>query len=590
MTRLRLRTELLISSLLIICGLTWTIVLVIRHTLRSEIDAQMRVSTDASIRAFESVQHQREAQLARSAAMLAALPTLKALMTTAHAPTIQDASETFWRLGGSDLFVLADTEGRVLGIHLKRAGWDEAQAENELKRALDGDEDAAWWYADGQLYQVFLHSIQAGGDGESNQLGVVAIGYQLDAAVAEQLAAVAESQVALTTGNSVIASTLSPREQTALQNWMAADRPHSPPGPLELTLAGNEYQVSSVFIHRGPGTPVQCYVLMSLEPVNHFIGQLNTTITIVGISAVILAALLLSIFSRTITRPLDNLVAGVRALAAGNYTYSITPSGSSEVAELGEAFATMRRELLETQRRWAAAERISALGRAASSISHDLRHSLAAVVANAEFLYDAEKLKLDRDEIYHEIKTASEQMTDLLDSLRELAREDSSLSASAAFVDQTVRRAIDAVLTRPEFRNRNISIETSGDMEGVFDAKKIERAFFNLILNACEATAQSQGRIQIEIRTDGDWFEIRVADNGTGVPDSIRATLFDPFISSGKPGGTGLGLAIVNKILHDHDGSIAIERTSEAGTVFLVKFPRFSRTMSPSENPVMPGR
>jgi signal transduction histidine kinase len=590
MARFRLRTELLITSLLIICGLTWAIVLVIRHTLRSEINQQINVSTDASIRAFESVQHQREEQLARSAAMLASLPTLKALMTTEHAPTIQDASETFWRLGGSDLFLLADTDGKVLGIHVKRPGWDKAQAENELKRSLEQGEDSAWWYADGQLYQVFLHSIQAGSGSESRQLGVVAVGYQVDTAVAEQLAAVAESQVALTTGTNVIASTLSAREQAELQGWMAAIRPRAAPGPLELKLDGNDYQVGSVFIHRGPGTPVQCYVLMSLEPVTHFIGQLNTTISEVGISAVILAALLLSIFSLTITRPLDNLVAGVRALAAGNYTYSIKPSGSSEVAELGEAFANMRGELLESQRRWAAAERISALGRAASSISHDLRHSLAAVVANAEFLYEAEKLKLDRGEIYHEIKIAADQMTDLLDSLRELAREESSLSASAAFVDQAVRRAIDAVQTRPELRNRNIVIKTSGDMEGVFDAKKIERAFFNLVLNACEATAPGQGQILIDIRSDADTFQIRIGDNGTGIPDSIHGTLFDPFISSGKPSGTGLGLAIVNKIIRDHDGSITVEKSSDAGTVFLATFPRFSRTITLSKNPVMPER
>ena len=586
MSRLRLRTQLLISGLLIICGLTWAIVLVIRHTLRSEITQQMRVSTDASIRAFESVQHQREQQLARSAAMLASLPTLKALMTTEHAPTIQDASEAFWRLGGSDLFLLADSDGRLLGMHVRRPGFDTGQAEVELKRSLNQGEDAAWWYADGQLYQVFLHSIQAGSGSDSQQLGVVALGYQVDTAVAEQLAAVAESQVALTTGTNVIASTLSLGEQAELQHWIAVDGVHSTL-PHELTLDGSEYEAGSVFIHRAPGTPVQCYVLMSLEPVSHFIRQLNTTISVVGISAVILAALLLSIFSRTITHPLDNLVSGVRALAAGNYTYSIKPSGSSEVAELGEAFATMRSELLESQRRWAATERVSALGRAASSISHDLRHSLAAVVANAEFLYDAEKLKLDRDEIYHEIKIASEQMTDLLDSLRELAREDSSISSSAAFMDQTVRRAIDAVLTRPELRNRNIAISTSGDMEGVFDAKKIERAFFNLLLNACEATVPGQGQIQIDIRSTAEAFEIRVTDNGTGIPDAIRATLFDPFISSGKPSGTGLGLAIVKKIIHDHDGSIEVERTSESGTIFLIKFPRFSRMLTPSENPVM---
>jgi signal transduction histidine kinase len=590
MTRLRLRTQLLISSLVIICALTWAIVLVIRHTLRSEIDQQMRVSTDASIRAFESMQHQREQQLARSAAMLAALPTLKALMTTEHAPTIQDASETFWRLGGSDLFLLADTDARVLGIHVKHPGWDKAQAESELKRSLEQGEDAAWWYASGQLYQVFLHSIQVGGGSDSRQLGVVAVGYQVDTAVAAQLAAAAGSQVALTTGGNVIASTLPFSEQGELQKWVASAYQSRAREPLELKLGGEEFQVSSVFLHRTPGTAVQCYVLMSLEPVNHFVLQLNRTISEVGISAVIVAALLLSIFSRTITRPLDNLVAGVRALAAGNYTYSITPSGSSEVKELGEAFATMRSKLLETQRRWAAAERISALGRAASSISHDLRHSLAAVVANAEFLYDAEKLKLDRDEIYHEIKVGADQMTDLLDSLREVAREDRSLSASPAFVDQTVRRAIDAVLTRPELRNCAVRIHTSGDMEGVFDARKIERAFFNLVLNACEAAAPIRGRIQIDILSDADAFEIRVTDNGKGIPDSIRATLFDPFISSGKPSGTGLGLAIVNKIVRDHYGTVTVERTSDSGTVFLVKFPRFSGAMEPSEKSVMPER
>jgi len=91
-------------------------------------------------------------------------------------------------------------------------------------------------------------------------------------------------------------------------------------------------------------------------------------------------------------------VAGVRALAQGDYTYLVSPRGSSEVAELAEAFSRMRGELLTAEQRRFATERIAALGRAASSISHDLRHYLAAVVANAEFLYEAERLKLNRDE------------------------------------------------------------------------------------------------------------------------------------------------------------------------------------------------
>jgi signal transduction histidine kinase len=119
-------------------------------------------------------------------------------------------------------------------------------------------------------------------------------------------------------------------------------------------------------------------------------------------------------------------------------------------------------------------------------------------------------------------------------------------------------------------------------MEGVFDAKKMERAFFNLVLNACEATAQLQGQINIELHSSAESFEVRVADNGPGVPASIRGTLFDPFVSCGKPNGTGLGLAIVNKIVHDHGGSVSVEQTSEAGTVFLVKLPRCWRDVRAS--------
>jgi signal transduction histidine kinase len=263
----------------------------------------------------------------------------------------------------------------------------------------------------------------------------------------------------------------------------------------------------------------------------------------------------------------------VRALARGDYAFSITPRGSSEVVELGTAFSKMRGELLASQRRQIETEQVAALGRAASSISHDLRHSLAAVVANAEFLYEADKLKLDRDEIYEEIKIASEQMTELLDSLRELAREHRTLSVVMGSLESIVRHAADAVLARPEFHNRLISIQAPPDTTGAFDPKKIERVFFNLLLNACEATPD-RGKIQIGIRCSNNSFEVRVADDGMGIPATIRSTLFDPFISSGKSNGTGLGLAIVSKIVHDHFGSVTVEDTSENGTVFLVKFPR----------------
>jgi signal transduction histidine kinase len=560
----------------IICALLGSLLLIVRHTVRSQINDGVQESTNESLRAFENVQQERELQLSRTAAMLAELPPLKALMTTEHALTIQDASEPLWKLAGSQLFLLAGPNGHVLGFHGSNPRWKTDIAEENLARSMEQGEDAAWWYGDGQLYRVFLRPITSGTTNERRHLGIIAVGYQIDATVAEQLALVSGSQIALTTGDKIIASTLSTADQEQLEKLIQAS-PGAEGSTREMALGQDQYQVASVVIHSGPPVSVKCYVLMSLQPVNAFLRRLNRTIFLLGISAVALAALLLGFVAQTITHPLDNLVSGVRALAVGDYTYSITPRGSSEVAELGEAFSKMRGELLAFQQRRFETERIAAVGRAANSISHDLRHYLAAVVANAEFLYEAEKLKLNPDEIYEEIKTASEQMVDLLDSLRELAREDNVIAPIPASLNQTIRRAVDAVRARPELRHLEISISTSGEMDGVFDPKKLERAFFNLVLNACEATVPSQGYVRIEICSQGESFEVRVADNGTGIPSAIAGTLFDPFVSLGKPNGTGLGLAIVHKIVQDHGGSVTVEKSSESGTTFLVRLPRAAR-------------
>src|SRR5579862_4376865 len=121
MSRLRLKTQLLISTLLIISALTGAMLLIVRHTVRAEIEDQVRDSVAASVRAFESVENQRQDQLSRTTAMLAELPTLKALMTTRHAPTIQDGSLPFWQLAGSDLFLLANPKGEIMALHSKKS-------------------------------------------------------------------------------------------------------------------------------------------------------------------------------------------------------------------------------------------------------------------------------------------------------------------------------------------------------------------------------------------------------------------------------------------------------------------------------------
>ena len=574
MTRLRLQSQLLLSTLLIICALTGAILLIIRQTVRTQITEQVKYSTDASIQEFGTVQKQLQVQLSRTAALLAEIPTLKALMTTHDAPTIQDGSTPFWKLAGSDLFLLADPAGRVVALDVSRKGFNRDAAEGYLRTSLNGGQDSAWWYSGGRLYWVFLRAILAGSGNNAKVLGLVAIGYETNSRIAEQLGFVAESKIVLLADNRIIASTFSPEEEAVIQKRIISGETLPGSSTTEVTLGDDTYQAARVTLQANPPSPVECYVFISLTRPMAFIRKLNRTIMVVGLTAILLASLSLRFVSGTITHPLDNLVAGVRALAAGDYAYSITPHGSSEAVELAESFSKMRGELLAFQKKQIETERVAAVGRAANSISHDLRHHLAALVANAEFLYEAEKLRLDRDEIYREIQTASEQMTELLDSLRDLAREQRNISPVHASLEQCVRRAIEAARARPELRDREISIRATGDMSGVFDPKKMERALLNLALNACEAVTNRTGKIAFDIVTTAETFEIRVSDNGPGIPMAIRNNLFDPFVSAGKPNGTGLGLAIVGKIIADHGGTVSVESTSKNGTTFLVSLPR----------------
>jgi len=574
MARLRLQSQLLLSTLLIICALTGAILLIIRQTVRTQIADQVKFSTEASFQEFGTLQKQLQMQLSRTAALLAEIPTLKALMTTRDMPTIQDGSVPFWRLAGSDLFLLADPQGQVVALDVTQKGLDRGTAQSYVKTSLQDGQESAWWYSGGRLYWIFLRPILAGTGDNAKVLGHVAIGYETNSRIAEQLGFVAESKIVLLADKRIIASTFSPEDENVIQGRILSKQVLSDASTAEVTLGNDTYQVARVTLQANPPSPVECYVFISLTRPISFLRQLNRTIAIVGLTAILLASLLLRFVSGTITHPLDNLVAGVRALAAGDYTYKITPRGSSEAVELAESFSKMRGELLAFQRKQIEIERVAAVGRAANSISHDLRHHLAALVANAEFLYEAEKLKLNRNEIYREIQTASEQMTELLDSLRDLAREQRNISPQGASIEQCARRAIEAARARPELRNREIFIHAKGDMAGVFDPKKMERAFLNLTLNACEAVPNRDGKIVFDIASTPDAFEIRISDNGPGIPATIRNNLFDPFVSAGKPNGTGLGLAIVSKIIADHAGSISVESTSASGTTFFVKLPR----------------
>jgi len=315
------------------------------------------------------------------------------------------------------------------------------------------------------------------------------------------------------------------------------------------------------------------WVLKSFDQATAFLGSLNGLLIALGLTAVLGGSLLVFLISHTFTRPLENLVAGVRALETGDFAFPLHARGGDEVAELTGTFDRMRTNLQKTQRELLDAERLATIGRMASSISHDLRHSLAAVMANAEFLCESNLTPGQREDLYAEIRVAVDQMTDLIESLLEFSRTRESLRPSYGDVRSAVDRAVQGVKAHPEFQRIRIRITGEGSSEGWFDFKKLERALLNLLLNACEVVPATSGKADINLRRKGETLEIRVEDNGPGIADAVRDRLFEPFVSHGKENGTGMGLTVVQKILQDHGGDVVVERTSSAGTTFLVTIP-----------------
>jgi signal transduction histidine kinase len=108
------------------------------------------------------------------------------------------------------------------------------------------------------------------------------------------------------------------------------------------------------------------------------------------------------------------------------------------------------------------------------------------------------------------------------------------------------------------------------------DWRSLEQVFTNLISNAVEAMEKTGGTLAIKLehlQTQGgeDQVEIKVSDTGPGIPDEIKAKLFEPFITT-KSSGTGLGLAIIKRIVIAHRGNIDVE-SFPGGTVFRVTLP-----------------
>ena len=571
MPRVRLRTRFLISMLVITAGLTTTSFLLVQRSVQTHARQNIAVNLHNSVAAFQDFRHERETMLTNDVALLADLPITRAVMSNSDPVTIEDASRHIWQIAAFDLFALVNESGKVVALHTNTPGFTREAAEKYFQQSMDEDRGQAshWWLGEHHLYQTFIAPVYRGSRTEGTFLGYLVIGYEINETLAKAVSKVAGTHVAFSCGDEIIASTL-PDSQMQGGNLRTFITGSPQEAPHDVEIGKERFLATSLDLSGSKTTPVRLSVLESYDQATKFLDQLNRYLLLLGVAAILVGSGLVFFVSHTFTKPLGSLVAGVRALEGGDFHHPLDPRGRDEVAELTRAFDRMRTSLLKSQQDLLESEQLATIGRMASSISHDLRHSLAAIVANSEFLVDSHLTAPQREELYQEVRTGVNLMTDLIDSLLEFARTRESLTPSYGNVAETIQRAVQAARLHPRHHARSIDVLCGSHVSGWFDQRKLERALYNLLLNACEAAPPVGGKVEVTAGEISGAITVAVADNGPGIPDSIKDKLFHPFVSYGKENGTGLGLAVVQKIVQDHGGEIFVERTVEATTVFRI--------------------
>ena len=270
-----------------------------------------------------------------------------------------------------------------------------------------------------------------------------------------------------------------------------------------------------------------------------------------GLAAILAVAVMLTIFRRVFA-PVEELTAGARALASGRLDARVRVRGNDEIAELGGAFNAMAESLERNEK---------ARRNMVSDVAHELRTPLTNIRVQIEAAQDG-VAPIDLHSVEEEVRTLSQ----LVDDLQQLSLADAGqlrLEIATVSVAAVVERAMSGLST---------SILCHVDPELVIhaDARRMVQVLRNLLVNAL---AHAKSAVEVRAMRVKDGVEIRVSDDGPGIPPEHVDRIFDRFYRvdasrTRSTGGAGLGLAIAKQLVELHGGTIRYERPA-----FVVAFP-----------------
>jgi signal transduction histidine kinase len=285
-----------------------------------------------------------------------------------------------------------------------------------------------------------------------------------------------------------------------------------------------------------------------------------------------------------VTRPVNELARGARAVAAGDWSAKVNVPAGDEMGELANVFNKMTAELVEQQNRALQAERVAAWRELARRLAHELKNPLFPLQITVENMQRAHAAGAQE---FHEV--FQEGTRTLLDEVRNFKTiigrfSDFARMPAPHFEQVNVGEAIgDAV--RPyeaqlALNNINVQMQMNGTVPPIeADSDQLRRALGNLTLNAIDAMPNG-GSLTFSIDALENAVRIAVADTGQGLTEEEGSRLFTPYYTT-RQHGTGLGLAIVQGVVTDHHGKITVESRKGSGATFVIELPL---------KQIMPGR
>lgn len=283
------------------------------------------------------------------------------------------------------------------------------------------------------------------------------------------------------------------------------------------------------------------------------------------------------VMARSVTRRIAHLAAATERVARGESGFTVPVGGDDEITELTDGFNKMIEEVAEARDRIVYLEKVSGWQEFARRLAHEIKNPLTPIRLAIQEL---RRRAPEEDPAFRRlVDDASDVVEEEIGSLTRLVDEFSQFARLPEVhpVPLEVNTFVEEFLTA--YNRFEPDAEVQVDLPAKtpvapIDRVMLKRVFFNLVTNAIQATGKGKTRLIIRATTipATQMVELRVEDNGPGVPLDQAEKIFEPYFTT-KAEGTGLGLAIVKKIVLQHRGSVSLRRAPGGGAAFVILLP-----------------